>query len=322
MKYFPKSLRGRTPPAKAGDVLYARNRGKQSQHFERGIASSKLLRFAPQLLLAMTIISSAFLAGCDNPIQTAYTDQLVVDGFIYANEPVDSIVLHRTTPFGQYYDDLDYAIDGATVTITVDGDAHTLLPTGLKGRYYLPSSDLIVQGGKTYYLTVSAPNEQNGGTITATASTTVPMPIHYSALEDSARGQTFLLDTNNLAAFAFLATAGPVDTPSREYLLSVTALDTSYGLIRHREGADSLATIRYSYTLATAPAIAVTAGLFGWYGPNLITFYALDTNWVDYQRQLITRGNYQSSLNHINGGIGIFGSAARDTVTIFVKPKQ
>jgi len=264
-------------------------------------------------------------SGCDNPIQTAYQEQLVVNGFIYANEPIDSIVLHRTTPFGSYYDDLDYAVDSATVTITVDGVAHTLLPTGLKGRYYLPASNLIVQGGKTYNLTVIAPDLQTGGVHTATSSTTVPMPIHFSAIADSARGKTFILDTSNLSNFAFIVTAGPVDTPDREYLLSVQALDTSYGRIRGERASslDSTQTIRYS-GIATAPAIAVTPGLFNWYGPNLVTFYAIDTNWSSYQRQVLGRGgtDFQPSLNHITGGIGVFGSAARDTVTIFVKPKN
>ena len=271
-----------------------------------------------RLVGCVALLGLFAFTGCDNPIQTAYTEQIVVDGFIYANEPVDSIVLHRTTPFGAYYDDLDYAIDSAMVTITVDGMAHTLLPTGMKGRYYLPASDLIVQGGKTYNLTITAPNNQN-----LSATTTVPMPIHFSAIADSVRGKTFILDTNNLSNFAFVVTAGPADEPNRENLLSVTALDTTYGLIRHREGSDSLATMRYS-NLATGPAIAITARLFNWYGPNLITFYAIDTNWTDYQRQVLGRGgsDYQPTLNHITGGIGVFGSAARDTVTIFVKPKS
>ena len=312
-------------PTSGGALRDRRERSATKQFLEAvlGSTSWKDLRLSRSTLLIALTVALVFSYGCDNPIQTAYTEQLVVDGFIYANEPVDSIVLHRTTPFGEYYDDTDYAIGGATVTITVEGVTDTLLPAGLKGRYYLPASELMVGGGKTYELRVTAPNLQTGGTHIATATTTVPMPIHFSAIADSVRGKTFVLDTNNLAGFAFLVTAGPIDTPTREYLLSVQALDTSYGRIRYREGVDSLSTIRYS-NLATGPAIAVTPGMFNWYGPNRITFYAIDTNWVDYQRQIIGRGgtNYQPSLNHINGAIGVFGSAARDTVTIFIKPKS
>jgi hypothetical protein len=325
---FISSLRGEI--AKGSGAIST----KQSVAGRQQIASSIKAPFGRFVLLAMTVVMvMAVLSGCDNAIQSNYTEQLVVDGFLYAGEPVDSIVLHRTTPFGAYYDDLDYAVDGATVTITVDGVAHPLLPTGLKGRYYLPASDLVVEGGKTYNLTVSAPNLQTGGVQSVTATTTVPMPIHFSAVADSIRGKTFSVDTNNLASLAFVVTAGPVDNPNRRYLLSVRALDTveadsispaSRGYFPGElPDIDTNLTIRYS-NLATGPAIAITPRLFIWYGPNLITFYAIDTNWSDYQRQVIGRGgtNYQPTLNHINGGIGIFGSAARDTVTIFLKPKS
>jgi hypothetical protein len=264
----------------------------------------------------------AIFTGCDTPIQSAYNEQIVVGAFLFANEPIDSIVLHRTTPLGAYYDDLDYAVDSAQVTITVDGVPYTLLPGARKGRYYLPASELIVQGGKTYDLSITCPNHQTSGMHTLTSTTTVPMPIHLSSLADSVRGKSFVLDTNNLAAFAFIVTAGPVDDPNRRYLLSVTALDTTYGRIRGAEGVDSNQVIRYS-NIATGPAIVITAQYVRWYGPTLITFYAIDTNWTDYQRQIIGRGgtDYQPSLNHIAGGMGIFGSGARDTVSLFIKSK-
>ncbi|HWF44856.1 MAG TPA: DUF4249 family protein [Candidatus Kapabacteria bacterium] len=273
-------------------------------------------------VLCVASVTSLTLNGCDTPIESAYNEQIVVGAFLFANEPIDSIVLHRTTPLGSYYDDLDYAADSAQVTITVDGVQHTLLPGMRKGRYYLPASELIVQGGKMYDLSVTCPNHQTGGVHTLTSTTIVPMPIHLSALADSARGQTFTLDTNQLASFAIPVTAGPVDDPNRRYLLSVTALDTNYGPIKHRDGLDSSLVTRYSL-IATGPTIVITPQLLGWYGPTLITFYAIDTNWTDYQRQIIGRGgtNYQPSLNHIVGGIGIFGSGARDTVSVFIKPK-
>lgn len=263
------------------------------------------------------------MSGCDQPILSNYQEQLVIASFIYANEPVDSVVLHRTTPFGQYYDDLDYAVDSATVIITSNGVSDTLLPGALKGRYYLPASKLVVQGGQTYTITVIAKNEQTGGTHYATSTTTVPMPIHLDSLAESIRGLTVTFDTTNLSQFAFLVSAGPVDEPNREYMLSVSALDTNYGRIYPESGTglDSTLTVRYSM-VETGPNIPITPRLFLWYGPTLVTFYALDSNWVDYQRQLQQGIDYQPSLNHVIGAIGIFGSAARDTVSFFLKKKQ
>ncbi len=287
----------------------------------------KFTKWLGALPACVALLGIIALSGCDQPILSNYQEQLVVNSFIYANGGIDSVVLHRTTPFGDTFNDIDYAVTGATVIVTSNGVADTLLPgtagdPTLKGRYYLPQSKLIVQGGQTYNLSVTAPNLQSGGTHYATSSTTVPMPIHLEPLADSIRGQTLILDTNNLASFAFLLTAGPVDNPNREYLLSIVALDTTYGRIRtNGEGQDTTLTVRYS-NIATGPEIAVTSRLLGWYGPNLLTFYAIDTNFADYQRQLTGGGNFQPTLNHIIGGIGVFGSAAIDTVSFILKPKQ
>lgn len=321
-KFYSTSLRGESNDRREFDST------KQSHAFLREIASSNIPRLSPRnVLLAMTMViammSGITFSGCDDAILSNYQEQLVINSFLYANHPIDSIVLHRTTPFGDYYDDLDYAVDSATVIVTNNGVADTLLPgivgdPALKGRYYLPAGKLIVQGGQTYNLSVTAPNYQTGGTHFATSTTTVPMPIHLDSLVESFRGQSIVLDTNNLAAFAFLVTAGPIDEPSREYLMSVTALDTNDGRI-HVGGDSSSETTRYSQ-IATGPQIAISSRFFTWYGPSLLTFYAIDTNFADYQRQLSQGGDYVPTLNHINGAIGVFGSAAIDTVSFIIKP--
>ena len=111
-------------------------------------------------------------------------------------------------------------------------------------------------------------------------------------------------------------------------MLGVLALDTTVGKIHtSRQGppVDTSAYVRYSF-IQTAPKIIIYSRLFGWFGPNRMSFLALDTNWVDYKRAVGFSEDafipYQSSLNHVNGGIGVWGSAARDTVTVFIKPKD
>ncbi len=273
-----------------------------------------------KLLVFVSLIALAFVQfGCDGAINSEYQEQLVVAGYLFAGSPIDSIVLHRTTPFGDYLDDLSSAVDSATVTITVDGVEHTLLPGARKGRYYLPSTELTVTGGKTYELRVSY------HTTVLESMTTVPLPIHYTNLNDSLPLRTLSFDTNDLAAFSHSLTAGPIDEPNRKYFLEVTALDTSVGRIEigvQGPPVDTNGVTRYSF-VHTAPEIGLSPRLFGWYGPNRITFIAADTNWVDERRQnLGSRSTYQPSLNHVNGGYGTFASGARDTVTIWILPKH
>ena len=59
---------------------------------------------------------------------------------------------------------------------------------------------------------------------------------------------------------------------------------------------------------------------FKWYGRQKVTVDAIDQNFNDWLLQAdVTGGVYQESLNHINGGIGVFGSAGTDTCTTFLK---
>jgi hypothetical protein len=273
--------------------------------------------------IALLLSLSPLLVACDGAIESQYKEQLVVGAFLFANEPVDSIVIHRTTPFGSFYGDLEYAVDSATVTLSDGTDVYTLEPSQRKGRYALHT--LVIQPGKTYNLTIVAPNHQTGGVHTVHGSTIIPMPISISPEAAKLRGQVIILDTNQLSTFQYFLTAGPNDEPNRKYLLSVTPLDTTQGKITvSRQGppVDTLALTHYSF-MQTAPLIGVSPRLFAYYGPNKIDFIAIDTNWVDYQRQVFQANlSYQSSLNHIIGGLGVFASGARDTMTIFIKPKE
>jgi hypothetical protein len=288
--------------------------------------NKKILILTPLLKIVGNVLSLLLLimlTGCDGAIESQYQEQVVVEGFIYPGEGIDSVILHYTTPFTESYNDSAFAITNADVRVSVDGNEYNLLPLPKRGRYFLPKDQLIIEGGKTYTLTIKVKNH------VVTASTTVPMPIKYINLDSTfPQNRILFLDTNNASTFSYTLTAGPVDNASRRYMLQVTASDTSFGKVptsRFGPPVDTAAYVRYSF-IQTAPRIILYSRLFGWFGRNQLSFLALDTNWVDYKRQVgygeRAQIHYQSSLNHINNGIGVWASAARDTVTVFIKPKQ
>ncbi|MEP7234761.1 MAG: hypothetical protein ABI778_05650, partial [Ignavibacteriota bacterium] len=141
------------------------------------------------------------------------------------------------------------------------------------------------------------------------------------------KNRVLLIDTNDASTFTYTLTAGPIDRSNRKYMLAITGLDTNFGRVgTSNQGppVDTLARVRYSF-IQTAPKIILYSRMFGWFGPNRLTFLALDSNWVDYKRA-VGYGEqsfipYQSSLNHVQGGLGVLASAGRDTVTVFLKPK-
>ena len=272
-------------------------------------------------IFILLLLTSAFI-GCDGAIESEYKEQIVVQGFIYPGEQID-VSLHYTTPYGTAFSDKGSAVVGADVRVRVDGALYTLIPySSLKGRYRLPVSSLVVEGGKEYELIIT--KDQHS----LYARTRVPMPIAYTGINDSLPKDRILpLDTNNASTFVYGVTAAPIDQPWRLYMLQVTALDTSVGKINTSIAGppvDTSAIVRYSF-IQTAPNFRIYSRLFGWFGPNRITALALDSNWVDYKRAVaygpVAFIPYQPSLNHIKGGIGVWASAARDTVTVYVKRK-
>lgn len=271
-------------------------------------------------IFILLLLTSA-LIGCDGAIESEYKEEIVVQGFIYPNEPVE-VSLHYTIPFGTAYNDTASAVIGADVRVRVDGVEHQLIATSRKGRYTLPASALVVEGGKEYELIIK--KDQHN----LYARTRVPMPILFTGLNDSLPKDRILpLDTNDASKFVYGVTAGPRAESWRLYMLQVTALDTTLGKIPTSIAGppvDTSAYVRYSF-FQTAPNFRIYSRLFGWFGPNRMTVLSLDSNWVEYKRA-VGYGDqsfvpYQPSLNHIIGGLGVWASAARDTTTVYVKPK-
>ncbi|MEP7235462.1 MAG: hypothetical protein ABI778_09225, partial [Ignavibacteriota bacterium] len=83
------------------------------------------------LVLALVI---GVLGGCDGAIDSEYTEQVVIEGFLYPGEAIGPISLHYTVPFTKPFVDSIYAISGADVRITVDGNEYTLLEGTPHGR--------------------------------------------------------------------------------------------------------------------------------------------------------------------------------------------
>lgn len=273
----------------------------------------------PIIVLAFVLALTGSLTGCDGAIDSAYEEELVLSAYLFAGEHLDSVSLERTTPFGERIDNDAIAVEGAEITITSNGETFNLLPIpGRKGRYYLP--DHIIEGGRKYDIIVRA------GEHTLTASTVVPLPISFIGLNDSLPPTRVLyLDTNNYGAFIYSLKAGPGDATHKQYIMQVTSLDVrDDNKIRNPPPGppvDTTAYSRYSF-FRTSPDFRIVPSLISHFGRNRIAIHALDTNWFDYHRMVFgSRGNYQPSLNHVNGGLGVFGSSARDTVTVLIRPK-
>ena len=109
------------------------------------------------------------LVGCDAAVDPSDSDQVVIEAFLFAGEPVQDIRLTQTVLLGEDPESAP-TIDDATVRLIKGGVTYALTPTGEDGRYEYLGTDLVVADGDEFRLEV-----EYFGTV-AWGETVVPAP--------------------------------------------------------------------------------------------------------------------------------------------------
>lgn len=258
-------------------------------------------------------IAIAILASCNPEVDATFHSQIVVQGFLYANEPLDSIVIRRTLPIDTKSP--TDRVNGATVRISTDDT--TIQLSGTTSGCYVASSPFIIQPGKTYQLLVA----WNGDT--ARATTTVPQAIHIDSakLGDVPLADTIEFNTHLSASLIHLWwSASP---GSAGYGLEALSLDTARSdtIIFTGEAtpADSIAWGRYRFFILSTEEQIVWQQ-FKYFGPNVLRALALDQNYQDFILGLFLSGSqYNNGTLHVSEGLGVFASAARASRFVYLK---
>lgn len=124
-------------------------------------------------MIKYTLYTLLFLVLCsscgDENLNNIAANQFVVEGFIYAGEPIDDIRIKTTFPLTEE-EDVSVPINDAMVTLIKEGQRFNLVASGSDGFYHYPGDDVSVETGDEFQLEVV----HNG--ITANAATTVPTP--------------------------------------------------------------------------------------------------------------------------------------------------
>ena len=279
-------------------------------------------------LLALLLVNA-----CDTYTQDDFSPEFVVESYLIAGEQLPVVRLSETSPFNAVYRFEDFAVDDATVTIS-------LLDTD--GR---PEA--------TYAYTTQAPGIYSPG------ETHEVLPLRRYALNITPPSNSEPISASTLVPGAFTITPLTVDTlvyqsdgalelemtyseyPGRPaiYMNKVQTLDTSYALtplyqdlldeddISKQELVDNSSGItnEANFIDPSSERLKVTVPWIGiaFYGPNDIVVDAIDDNLYDFLRSreengVRPLGERENTIDHITGGRGVFGSLARERVHIFV----
>ena len=286
------------------------------------------------------------LSACETATQNNYKPYYVVESYLVANRQLPEVRLSTTNPINNVYSFEDVAVANAEVQIRLlQKDNSTIdevftYSSDSAGIYHANLGHKV-EPDRTYQLHISL----NGGSDIITASTTVPesfevisevldtivyqsterLEITLSKTSSFTNQSVFIFNTlaqqpipKNLTPLYYDLYIQEKDSLEAEKRLAEFSI-TSSGLLNEANfsnNTDGTVTIRY-------PWIAVA-----FYGDNKLVASTVDDNIYDFFRSesvqlggsTLSPGEIQNAITRINGGIGIFGSMASDTIDVFIKP--
>lgn len=297
--------------------------------------------------------------GCDTTrdsgelIGPGMAGTLVIDSYLIVDEPLPRLLVSQTIAADQPYTNAAAAVSGAEVEIVVDGINHFYSSDPDSAGLYLPPAGApLVLPNTTYHLRV-----ESEGRI-ATAETTTPEPytiqsawlldeqtlqeVHEMVIFANGTGmdEVFSAPENRLEYLRGLPELrfDPVAVPA--YQVGVLRLDLDseavidLSFLDDQDRRDVLEETKYG---GASPAMELNEGRLRmpWFaivfaGRHLFKVFALDENWFDYIRSngVDTDNNwgglagdaFERPIFHIEGGIGLFGSASVDSIGLVVLP--
>ncbi len=291
-------------------------------------------RYLPFLVLTTAILFTA----CDSLEEEGFSEIPVVESYMIAGRPLPFVKLSATVPANEEYVFEEAALGDANVIIYLlseSGEEEDIFRFTMKQKgIYLPENRVHrVLPGRTYQLEVTFDERDDQ----LNAVTTIPgdlkiinevpeFAIYQSENQPELvvtnpstgnRQNVFVINTisfdpvfNNLTPF-YMETVTEDDALEVEDFVNNDSPLINEG--NFEVNADGTITIKY-------PWIGVA-----FFGENRVVVNSIDSNLNDLLRSqsvqlggsTISPGEIQNVIFHVDGGIGIFGGIASDSVNIF-----
>lgn len=295
------------------------------------------------LILAVAIVIGS---GCDPYTQDVYTEQVVVESYLTANNPLTQVRLSTTGDASEVYSFERFALRGAQVMIWVlkahsnEKDYRITYEESTPGVYQ-PTEMHVVQPGSTYQLEVFHPEYPEVEAFTTIPAgfkiiNDIPDTLYYQSTEQltlelasevAEKGQNYYI-INTVAAQAleelltpfYLEFVAGEDEEEKQQSLTELRINSSGILSEGNFNRNEQGNLEIRY-----PWLAVA-----YFGVNDIVPSLIDQNLYDYIRSesvqlggsTLSPGEIQNVITPIVGGVGIFGSMSRDTARTFILPLE
>ena len=273
---------------------------------------------------------------------------LVVDALLIVDKPLPQVLISETVKANAGYSERWEGVGDAEVVIS-QGERTFLYSPGFAAGYYMPPSNApLVLPNTIYNLRVRSQGRE------ATAQTITPgrFDIREAVLLDDEtlevirplnRYEDGNVEENRIVYQDGLLEMRFDPLPVSGYHIAIESLDPTSDFVIYSDLVDEDERADFE-RYGSSPAFEGTDGIvrFPWFavafaGPHVIRIYAVDKNWFDLIRSVpeffqdddgnafqpggLAGDNFERPLFHVDGGIGIFGSASVDSVGFVVLPR-
>ncbi|MCB9358139.1 MAG: DUF4249 family protein [Calditrichaeota bacterium] len=267
--------------------------------------------------ILLGLFSAMLFSACDDEADAVYTEELVVDGWMYIGHPLE-IRLTHTIPVDQAYYPDQVRVSGASVFITVNGQATyelTEAVSGVPGTYALPESVHVVTTGDRYELLVAL----DGDTLRAATSAVAPLEITEAVLINNANVVTDPApDTLEYGGDELRLSWTPSDV-NFGYAILTEAMDRDkYGESCDFGDENGPGTYLAIWTERYFETQNVPWLQFCYTGPTMFRVFSCDTAGWDYIESTFIGDVTLDPTSNVVGGKGVFCAVGCDTFQVMV----
>lgn len=266
-------------------------------------------------MIKYTLYIWLFLVLCtscgDENLNNIAANQFVVEGFIYAGEPIDDIRIKTTFPLTEE-EDVSVPINDAVVTLIKEGQRFNLVASGSDGFYHYPGDDVSVETGDEFQLEVV----HNG--ITANAATTVPTATTGLSLNiDSLKVPTLPLsqgrDAIVMAITAFLQVSridATWDNPDGDlYFMVVESVGDFIDPIFPQQVLDALEGFRFVSEPTDGTSLFLLGGSLASFGQYEVTVYHINEEYAAlYENRTQDSRDLNEPPSNVVNALGVFSA--------------
>lgn len=281
------------------------------------------------------------LSACDISDSDDYQEYVVLEAYAIAHRPLPDVWLSTTLPANEEYQFSSGALEGANIEIALldengeEEEIFSYTASGRAGEYSPENSSHFVLPGRTYQLDIDFDNRPE----TLQVTTTVPDDLQVTGMtadtvvyQSSERLEISVstnADTwdNTLFVFDAIAHEREMENLTPYYRDLVDEDETDIEELYHN--ASGLIDVA-NFDQHSGGSLIVRYPWSGvaFYGQNSIAVNTIDTNLAELAQSqaiqlnggfTISPGEIPNLRYNVEGGIGIFGSLASDTVQTFFK---